>query len=63
MGFGVGRRAGSTEQIGDERAGRQAREEKKLRKKEERREKRERERERERNKIGNVCLTKEEREV
>ena len=63
MGFGVGRRAGSTEQIGDERAGRQAREKKKLRKKEERREKRERERERERNKIGNVCLTKEEREV
>ena len=61
MGFGVGRRAGSTEQIGDERAGRQAREKKKLRKKEERREKRERERER--NKIGNVCLTKEEREV
>ena len=59
MGFGVGRRAGSTEQIGDERAGRQAREKKKLRKKEETREKRERER----NKIGNVCLTKEEREV
>ena len=58
MGFGVGRRAGSTEQIGDERVGRQAREKKKLRKKEERRE-----RERERNKIGNVCLTKEEREV
>ena len=59
MGFGVGRRAGSTEQIGDERVGRQAREKKKLRKKEETREKRERER----NKIGNVCLTKEEREV
>ena len=60
MGFGVGRRAGSTEQIGDERVGRQAREKKKLRKKEE---KRERERERERKKIENVCLTKEEREV
>ena len=63
MGLGVGRRAGSVEQIGDEGAGRRAREKKKI--EEERRKKRserERERERERKKIGNVCLTKEERE-
>ena len=60
MGFGVGRRAGSTEQIGDERAGRQAREKKKLRKKEERREARERERERERE--NSKCLFNERRE-
>ena len=43
------------EQIGDERAGRQAREKKNLRKKEERREAGERERK------GNVCLMSEGR--
>ena len=58
MGLGVGRRAGSVEQIGDEGAGRRAREKKKLRKKEERREAREREREKENRK----CLFNERRE-
>ena len=62
--MGDGAWGGSAEQIGDERvgrrvegAGRRAREKKKLRKKGERREARERER------IGNVYLIGEEREL